>query len=400
MKRISILGSTGSIGIKALEVIEWLPDKLKVVGLAAKGNLDLIELQARKFKPSIVALADQDKANELKRRLDGSGINGIKVAAGQEGIVEVATVDDSDLVVLAIVGSAGIVPTLKALEAHKDVALANKETMVCCGHIVTKIANNNGAKILPVDGEHNAIFQCLMGNRRHSEIRRLILTASGGPFRNYAQKDLETVTPAEALKHPNWYMGAKVTIDSATLMNKGLEVIEAQWLFNMHPSKIDVVIHPQSIIHSMVEFIDGSVLAQLGTADMRTPIQLALTYPERFPALSPLLSLTQIGNLSFEAVDVQRFPCLKLAYEAAQVGGTMPTVLSGADEVAVEAFLKNEIRFLDIPKLIQATMQRHLQQVKVKAEPNLNDILEADSWAKETARELIKAISGQPSAIS
>ena len=381
MKRVSILGSTGSIGKRTLRVISALPELFKVVGLAARSNIDTIEQQIHQFHPKRVALADEETAQLLKSRLKTKSV---EVLAGQEGVIEIARMAEADIVFSGIVGRAGLLPTLEAIRANKNVALAHKEALVMSGELVMKAAAENSVRILPVDGEMSAIFQCLEANKKREHISRLILTASGGPFREATLEKLSSVTPSDALKHPTWPMGPRITIDSATLMNKGFEVIETKWLFDVNLSEIDVIIHPESIVHSMVEFVDGSMLAQLGVADMRTPIQYALTYPERIPTSLPPLSLVQVGSLNFEEVDREKFPCLQLALNAAEIGGTMTAVLQSADEVAVRAFLDGKIRFLDIPKIVEEVMSIH----EVKISPCLSDILAADDWAKEMARNL------------
>ena len=385
MKYISILGSTGSIGIQALQVISDLNSDFKVVGLSAKSNIDLIERQIEQFKPEIVVLEDESSANALRNRVK----NQIEIISGQDGIIKIATFPKTDIVLSSIVGIAGLIPTLEAIKAGKDIALANKEVLVTSGSLVMKTARQAGVNILPVDGEHSAIFQCLSGCKNHNSIHRLILTASGGPFRDKTRDELKKVSPEQALYHPTWKMGKKITIDSATLMNKGLEVIEARWLFDVDVSKIDVIIHPQSIVHSLVEFTDGSILAQLGITDMRLPIQFALTYPQRTQSILPRLDLLKVGKLTFQDVDMEKFPCLKYAYEAIRLGGTMPTVLSGADEVAVEAFLKGKIGFLDISGIIGNTMNVYKENGFSSSEPSLDDIISADRWARNHATNTI-----------
>ncbi len=395
MKHLAILGSTGSIGRNALSVVEAHPDEFVVAGLAANASVDLVERQVRQFHPRLVALNNREAARQLRERLrasEGNALphNQVEVLSGAEGILAIATMEEVDVVLEAIGGSAGLLPTLEAVKSGKDLAFVNKEVLVMGGSLVMQAVKAHGVHLLPVDSEISAIFQCLSesmeNNQTHSEIHRLILTASGGPFRQTPLEELHSVTPQQALKHPNWKMGDKITIDSATMMNKGLEVIEAKWLFDMELSQIEVIIHPESIIHSMVEFVDGSLLAQLGVADMRVPIQYALTYPHRLPTPVPRLNLSQIRALHIESVDFERFPCLGHAYTAARVGGTLPTVLSGADEVVVHAFLHQQIGFMDIPHLLEEVMARH----EVKRHPNLDDILAADQWAKSMAHELIQ----------
>ncbi len=388
MKYISILGSTGSIGQQTLQVIQELGDDFKVVGLAAKSNIELIKSQIDQFKPEIVALSDEPSADVLKSQLKD---NNIKVVGGDDGLTEVATTPKADIVVAGIVGIAGLRPTLEAIKAGKDIALANKEALITSGALITNTAREMGVKILPVDGEHSAIFQCLTGCSDHGSIRRLIITASGGPFRDKSLDELQNVTPKDALNHPTWKMGRKITIDSATLMNKGLEVIEASWLFDIDISKVDVIIHPQSIVHSMVEFIDGSIIAQLGITDMRLPIQLALTYPHRLPSNLPYLNLSDVAKLTFQEPDIDKFPCLKYAYEAMKIGGTMPTVISSVDESVVDAFLNEEIRFTDIPKFIKDAMDEYSGDgFDSLTDLSLDDIISADKWARKFVDKRLK----------
>lgn len=388
MKRLAILGSTGSIGKSALSVVNANPGEFTIDGLAANTSVDLLEQQIRQFRPRLTALNDRDVANQLRERL--KDLKCVEVLSGKEGVLAIAGMEEVDLVIEAIGGSAGLLPTLEAIKSGKDLAFVNKEVLVMCGSLVMSAVKEHGVRLLPVDSEISAILQCLSGcltdNQKRNQISRLILTASGGPFRETPLAQLNSVTPQQALKHPTWNMGNKITIDSATMMNKGLEVIEARWLFDIEPSKIDVIIQPESIIHSMVEFVDGSLLAQLGVADMRVPIQYALTYPRHLPTPTTNLNLAQIRTLHFEPVDFDKFPCLSHAYTATKVGGTLPTVLSSADEVAVHAFLNNHIGFMDIPMIIETVMHQH----DVELQPNLKDILAADRWAKATARELIQ----------
>ncbi len=374
-KTISILGSTGSIGRQSLEVIAALG--FSVGALTAHKSVDLMEQQARQFKPKLVVLIDPNAAADLKVRLADTGI---KVLSGQEGVVEAATLPEADTVITAVVGVAGLIPTLAAIDTGKRVALANKETLVCAGELVMARAKEKGAEIIPVDSEHSALFQSLEGNSRR-EVKRLILTASGGPFFGQKKEELIGVTKAQALKHPNWSMGAKITIDSATMMNKGLEFIEAMRLYDMPPEKISVVIHRESIIHSLVEYCDGAVLAQLGTPDMRLPIQYALTWPERLPGPADPLDLLTCGPLHFAPPDLEAFPCLSLAMEAAKTGGTAPAVMNGANEVAVARFLADEIGFYDIPRLVGDA----LSQVPVVQTPSLEEILDADAAGRNVA---------------
>lgn len=374
---ISILGSTGSIGKQTLEVAAALG--IRVSAITAKSNTGLLEQQARRYRPALVAVADAASAADLKVRLSDLSV---RVVAGEEGIAEAAALPQADTVVTALVGIAGLRPTLAAIDAGKRIALANKETLVCAGRLVMERARAKGAEILPVDSEHSAIFQCLQGNRNRGEVKRLILTASGGPFFGFSREKLSEVTPQQALKHPNWSMGAKVTIDSATLMNKGLECIEAMALYHMPPEKIAVVIHRESIVHSLVEYCDNAVLAQLGAPDMRLPIQYALTWPARLPGPADPLDLLTCGPLTFAAPDRDAFPCLQLAMEAARTGGTATAVLNGANEVAVERFLKGEVGFYDIPALVE----RALAMVPNVPEPDLGDIFAADEAARSAAR--------------
>jgi 1-deoxy-D-xylulose-5-phosphate reductoisomerase len=388
MKTLAILGSTGSIGRSALSVVESHRDAFKVAGLAANVSVEAIARQVRQFQPRRVAMNDVNAARQLKERL--KDMKNVEVLSGPKGLAAVAAMEEVDLTLEAIGGCAGLPPTLAAIKAKKDLAFVNKEVLVMCGSLVMEAVKTCGIRLLPVDSEISAIFQCLAcdpdDNDQRRKIRRLILTASGGPFRETPLRELYAATPEQALKHPNWNMGAKITIDSATMMNKGLEVIESKWFFGMDVSQIDVVVHPESVIHSMVEFIDGSVLAQLGVSDMRTPIQYALTYPNRLPSPAPRLDFSQIRALRFEPVDFDRFPCLKLAYTAAKVGGTLPTVLSSADETAVQAFLNRQIGFMDIPVILEKVIQQH----DVKLHPDLDDILAADRWAKSLTHQMIQ----------
>lgn len=375
---VVILGSTGSIGTQALDVIGRMPNRLRVVGLAAGSNVELLEQQIEAFRPSVASLASKTAA----RRLQGKGIPATRIL--HQGLQEMVQRDDVDLVLNAIVGAAGIIPTLAAIEAGKDVALANKETLVAAGSVVMAAVRKHQVRLLPVDSEHSAIFQCLQSvNSQH--LHKVILTASGGPFRKSTIEELEAATVESALAHPTWNMGGKITIDSATLMNKGLEVIEARWLFDVPGEHIEVLVHPQSVVHSLVELTDGSVLAQLGVADMRLPIQYALTYPERLVTPVPTLNLSTIGNLEFEPPDTRRFPCLSLAYDALAAGGTFPTALNAANEVAVEAFLKGQIGFMDIPRLLSRVLEQH---VGVN-DPDLEDILEADASVRARMASLL-----------
>lgn len=374
-RKIVVLGSTGSVGINTLRVVESLGDRFQIIGLTARKNINLLEKQIKKFHPKIVALADKKSAQELYGRFKS-----IRILSGQEGVIEVARLKKADLVVSAIVGASGLIPTLEAIKAKKTLALANKEALVMAGEIVMQEIHKRRVGILPVDSEHSAIFQCLKGERKE-DVSRIILTASGGPFLNFSLKRLKLVTPQEALKHPAWEMGKKITIDSATLMNKGLEVIEAHHLFGIDIDRIEVVIHREAIVHSLVEFVDGAMLAHLGTPDMRLPIQYALTYPERLPTPLKKLDLTKIRRLTFQKPDTKRFPCLKLAYESARIGGTAPAVLNATNEIAVSLFLKKKIGFMEIPRMIKKVLNRH----KPIKNPTLSKILKADAWAREEA---------------
>jgi 1-deoxy-D-xylulose-5-phosphate reductoisomerase len=385
MKRIAILGSTGSIGVNALDIIRRNPSRFKVVALSAGRNTHLLKDQIEEFLPKIASVIDDQHATQLSDSLGRS--NGTSIRFGTEGYREVAAIGEADMVISAMVGSAGLIPTLEAIAAGKDIALANKETMVMAGNLVLRMAKEKGVAILPVDSEHSAIFQCLVGHR-HQDIRRIILTASGGPFLKMSREELSHVKPAQALKHPNWEMGKKITIDSASMMNKGLEVIEAKWLFDVDYDDIHVQIHPQSIIHSMVEYIDGSVVAQLGCPDMRIPIAYALSYPERFQCPAPPLDLLKVGALEFIKPDFDKFPNLRLAYEAGRTGGTMPAVLNGANEVAVEAFLEEKIGFTDMTAVIEKTIANHQCNIS----PTIDDILAADLWAKEEVKRIIEGL--------
>ena len=379
MRKISILGSTGSIGTQTLEVVENLKD-IKVMAITGNSNIGLLEKQARKFQPELVAVMDEKNAEILKEKLSDMDI---RVVSGMDGLVEAATYKGVDTVVTSVVGNVGLKPTFEAIRAGKNIALANKETLVSAGQLVMDLAKKYNINIYPVDSEHSAIFQSLQGNEG-SKIERILLTASGGPFRGKKREELLNVTAADALKHPNWSMGNKITIDSATLMNKGLEVMEAKWLFGVDVDQIEVLVHPQSIVHSAVEYEDGAILAQLGEPDMRVPIQYALTYPKRVKNPFPRVDFTQRNNLTFDKPDMETFKCLSLAYRALKTGGTLPAVLNGANEVAVARFLKGDIGFLDIPELIEQTMDAYT----VKYEYTLEDLLEADAWAKDYAAKV------------
>jgi len=385
LKKIAILGSTGSIGRSALQVIEQFPGHFQVVALAAGKNIDLLAKQIQQFRPKLAAVLDRDLAKDLARRLPAD--SQVEVLAGSTGYQETASCAEADMVLSSMVGAAGLIPTLSAIRAGKDVALANKETLVMAGALVMGEVQKYQVTLLPVDSEHNAIFQALEGHRRE-DLKRILLTASGGPFLNVPKEMLESVTPAQALAHPNWEMGAKITIDSATMMNKGLEVIEAKWLFDVPVEKIDVHIHPQSIVHSMVEYVDGSVLAQLGMPDMRVPIAYALAYPQRLKLDLPTLDLFSVQTLTFQEPDLSRFPCLDLAFKACKAGGTMPAVLNASNEVAVQAFLDNRIPFLGIARLVDKVMQEH----ELVPATELQAILAADTWARTRAEEIINSM--------
>jgi len=386
LKHLSILGSTGSIGINTLDVVSSFPDRFSIIGLAAGTNLKLLSEQIRVFKPRIVSVLTDKLANELKKLLTRSCKP--EIVYGKDGLALIATLKEVDLVVSAIVGSDGLIPTFTAIKKGKHIALANKETLVMAGKIVMKEAHKHNVKIIPVDSEHSAIFQSLRGhNKKH--LKTVVLTASGGPFLKYSYKRLATVTPEEALKHPKWKMGKKVTIDSASLMNKGLEVIEAKWLFDIPVKKIKVYIHPQSVIHAMVEYIDGSVIAQLSNPDMRGPISYALSQPERINTKLAALNLLEIGKLSFIPPDHKKFPALGLAYRALKDGETMPAILNAANEVAVSAFLKRKIKFTEIAKIIEKTMNLH-DPKKIAC---LEDVLTADRWARQKATEITSKIN-------
>ena len=382
-KTLSILGSTGSIGVSTLEVVRQFPERFEVNALAAGRNLPLLLEQIKGFQPSLVAVLDQQLAAQLQQVLAGHHWQP-EVCFGPKGYDRVATFPETDMLVSAMVGAAGLLPTLAAIRAGKDLALANKETLVIAGAIVMPLVARHGIRLLPIDSEHSAIFQALQGNHRHA-LKRILLTASGGPFFRKTPEELAQVTPQEALCHPNWSMGRKITVDSATLMNKGLEVIEAHWLFGVPVEQIAIHVHPESIVHSMVEYIDGSVIAQMGIPDMKIPIAYALAYPERLPVQSPPLDLFRLRKLNFYPPDAERFPCLRLAYEACRRGATVPAVLNAANEIAVDAFLNGEISFLDIPRTIEQVMNAH----QTAASLTLESILEADRWARKEAETLI-----------
>ncbi|WYL96745.1 MAG: 1-deoxy-D-xylulose-5-phosphate reductoisomerase [Gloeotrichia echinulata IR180] len=379
MKAISLLGSTGSIGTQTLDIVNQYQNEFRIVGLAALQNVELLAQQIREFQPAIVAIGDMEKLPQLKDAIADLDRQPI-LLAGEAGVIEVARYSKAEIVVTGIVGCAGLLPTIAAIEAGKDIALANKETLIAGGPVVLPLVKKHGVKLLPADSEHSAIFQCLQGVPDRG-LRRLMLTASGGAFRNWPVEQLSRVTVADALKHPNWSMGRKITVDSATLMNKGLEVIEAHWLFSIDYDHIEIVIHPQSIIHSLIELQDTSVLAQLGWPDMRLPLLYALSWPERIYTTWQQLDLVKVGELTFFAPDDKKYPCMQLAYAAGREGGCMPAVLNAANEQAVALFLSKRIQFLDIPSLIEQACDRY--QVHNCSSPTLNDIIAADQWARQ-----------------
>ena len=392
MKGICILGATGSIGVSTLDVVARHPDKYRVVALTANGNIDALYEQCLVHKPEYAVIANENNLDAFKAKLVGSDIADIKVLAGAKALETVATLDNVDSVMAAIVGAAGLLPSLAAAKAGKTVLLANKEALVMSGQIFMQAVKDAGASLLPIDSEHNAIFQCMpagyITGQTAKQARRILLTASGGPFRRTPIADLDGVTPDQAVAHPKWDMGRKISVDSATMMNKGLELIEACLLFNMDPDDIQVVIHPQSIIHSMVDYVDGSVLAQMGNPDMRTPIAHAMAWPERFDSGVAPLDIFQVGHMDFEQPDLQRFPCLRLAYEAIKAGGIMPTVLNAANEIAVDAFLNEKVRFTDIAKIIERSMAKF---TPVSAD-TLEKVLQADHDARVVAQNIISEL--------
>jgi 1-deoxy-D-xylulose-5-phosphate reductoisomerase len=379
MKRLSILGSTGSIGIQTMEVVRSNRELFSIEAITANSSIDLLEQQAEEFRPKLVVVLDESKYSELKSRVGAI----TEVATGLEGLIAAATISGADTVVSSIVGIAGLIPTYHAIMNKKHIALANKETLVAGGRLIMSKAKEHNISILPVDSEHSAIFQSI-GSNKKSQLSKLILTASGGPFRTKTQEEMLHVTLSDALNHPNWKMGKKITVDSATLMNKGLEVIEASWLFDVSAEEIEVCVHPQSIIHSMVEFVDGSVIAQLGLPDMKLPIQYALTFPERLPMAGEKLDLTKIGTLTFEKPDTAKFPCLKLAYDALKLGDGACISVNGANEAAVELFLNGKISFRDIPRLISGVLEKH----ETVNNPTLDEIIEIDKWARNVTLEM------------
>ena len=379
MKKIGVMGSTGSIGTQTLDIVRDNPERLQVVALAAGRNVKLLEKQIREFKPLLAILWEEEAAEELKTKVADLPV---KVASGMEGLLEMAALPEMDTLVTAVVGMIGIRPTMEAIRHHKEIALANKETLVTAGHLIMPMAAEYGSRILPVDSEHSAIFQSLQGENP-SQIRRILLTASGGPFRGKTKEELAGMTLEDALKHPNWSMGRKITVDSSTLVNKGLEVMEVKWLFNVPLQDIQVVVHPQSILHSAVEFDDGAVIGQMGVPDMKLPIQYALFYPDRLPLKGEKLDLFKVGTMTFEKPDPETFTGLKLAFEAARTGGSMPTVFNAANEEAVALFLDHRIRFLQIPELIGKAMAEH----KNVESPSLEQILDAEKEAREFVRK-------------
>ena len=381
MKKIAILGSTGSIGTQTLEIVREQAGELEVLGLAAGGNVELMESQVREFKPRLACMWTEEAAKDLQTRV--ADLN-VKVVHGMDGLLEIAVMEEISVLVTAIVGMIGIRPTIEAIKAGKDIALANKETLVCAGHIIMPLAKECGVSILPVDSEHSAIFQSLNGEPKN-RIRRILLTASGGPFRGKKTEELQGIQVEDALKHPNWAMGRKITIDSSTLVNKGLEVMEAKWLFDVTPQQIEVVVHPQSIIHSMVEYVDGAVMAQLGVPDMKLPIQYALFYPDRRVMHDNKVDFFSLGSISFEKPDLETFYGLRMAYEALEIGGSMPTVYNAANEKAVALFLDKKISYLQIPEFIAKSMQKH----SVIANPTVEEILKTESEVYEYIQGLV-----------
>lgn len=380
MKNIAVLGSTGSIGTQTLEIVRE-NDDLNVVSLAAGSNIEMLEKQIREFEPQVVCVYNEKKAEELKIKVSDTDV---KIVTGMDGLIETAVIKTADIVLTAVVGMIGIRPTIAAIKAGKDIALANKETLVTAGHIIMPLAKECGIKILPVDSEHSAIFQSLQGNKK-SQLSKILLTASGGPFRNTPKEELKNVTVKEALKHPNWSMGRKITIDSATMVNKGLEVIEAKWLFDVDIDNIEVVVQPQSLIHSMVEYVDGGIMAQLGTPDMKLPIQYALFYPDRRPLDGKRVNFFDIANITFFKPDREKFKGFDLAFRAGKTGGSLPTIYNAANELAVSKFLNEEIRFLDIPELIETAMNNH----KVIDNPSLEQILDSEQEAYESVNRAL-----------
>jgi 1-deoxy-D-xylulose-5-phosphate reductoisomerase len=382
MKRLAVLGSTGSIGVNTLDIAGRFENEFTVMALSAGTNIRLLKEQIERFEPKVVSVLNEALANTLRKEISPQKT---EVLFGVEGLIQIASLHEIDLVVSALVGAAGLIPTISAIKAQKSIALANKESLVMAGKIIVQEARKNGVTILPVDSEHSAIFQALVGHSK-DEVNRIFLTASGGPFLNLPYEKMKEVTSQEALHHPTWNMGRKVSIDSASLMNKGLEVIEARWLFDISTEKIVVQIHPQSVVHSMVEYIDGSIVAQMGITDMRIPISYALSYPKRLRLDLPPLDLNGMDGLTFFPPDVERFPCLRLAYRSMEMGETMPAVLNAANEVAVNSFLEGTIKFTDIPEVVEEIMENH----QVKPLTTLDDALRADQWAREKTKELIE----------
>jgi 1-deoxy-D-xylulose-5-phosphate reductoisomerase len=394
-KGVAILGSTGSIGCNTLRVIESLAaPQMRIVALAAGHNVERLADQVAAHLPALVSVENENAAHELRALLFERNVDLPRIVVGEEGLVEVATHPEADCVVSATVGAVGFVPTLRALEAGKRVALANKETLVMAGELMTRAAKTSGAELLPVDSEHNALHQCLRGETR-KEVKRIVLTASGGPFRTKNKSEMKDASVSEAMRHPTWNMGAKITIDSATLMNKGLEVIEAHWLFGFGPDEIGILVHPESVVHSMIELVDGSVIAQMGVTDMRHAIQYALTYPERHSCALPSLDLTTIASLHFETPDLDRFPCIALAYRALATGGTLPAALNAANEEAVSAFLDERICLTEIPAVIEAVMDSH----SPKPVDTIETVLEVDRWARLAAADEIGKIAKKPASV-
>jgi 1-deoxy-D-xylulose-5-phosphate reductoisomerase len=382
MKRLSVLGSTGSIGCNTLKIVRNFPDRFQIISLAAKTNVALMAQQIEQFKPKMAVMFDKRHAEQLRQAVPKN--QQVEILFGHDGYLKAASQNDADMVVIAVVGSAGLLPTLAAIEEKKHIALANKETLVMAGELVMKKALNAGVNIFPIDSEHSAIFQCLEGHCK-TDLNHILLTASGGPFLNWPKSKFERIKPEDALNHPTWQMGKKITIDSATLMNKGLEIIEAKWLFDVSFDQIQVVVHPQSIVHSMVAYCDGSIIAQLSKPDMIGAIAYALTYPERLKIDNSMLNLPSLGSLTFSTPDLDKFPCLSLAMEACRIGGTLPSVLNAANEKAVGFFLENKIRFIQIPKIIERVMDQH----QAIHSPGLKEILESDQWARHIAEDVM-----------
>jgi 1-deoxy-D-xylulose-5-phosphate reductoisomerase len=387
LKNICLLGSTGYIGTNSLTVIRKNPDEYRVIALGAGKNLDILAEQIKEFKPRFAAVINSDLARELKARLNNRF--NTEVLYGTEGYAQIAAVPEVDVVIAAMTGSSGLLPTYSAIRAGKGVALANKETLVIAGSVLTSESQRLGVHIVPIDSEHSAIMQSIQGHMRE-DLKKIILTGSGGPFKDYSMEELSRATPEAALKHPNWRMGKKITIDSATMMNKGIEAIEAKWLFEIDVDQIEILVHPQSIVHSLVEYVDGSIIAQLAFPDMRIPISYALSYPRHLEGDLPTLDLLEIGSLSFEKPDTKRFRCLELALTAGKIGQSMPAVLSGSNEIAVQAFLEGKIGFLDIPQVVEKTMERH----GVFPINSIDQAVEADRWAQSMAREILEEMVG------